>query len=213
MRRAEPIATERLSRRRLARAMPAATIAAAAGIPSTASAHLVTTGLGPFYDGISHFALSPESLLAAVALALLAGFGGAGSGRAALFAGSLGWLAGGLLGLAVPRPVDLVYPTLVPLALGLALAAGARLRPAASTAAAVLAGGFIGFANGTALGQGNLGALGVVGTVAAVFVLLSLASATAAAAEAGWARTAVRVAGSWVAAISLLLIGWWWRNG
>ena len=31
-----------------------------------AGAHLVTTGLGPFYDGISHFFLSPEDLLPAL---------------------------------------------------------------------------------------------------------------------------------------------------
>jgi urease accessory protein len=40
---------------------------------SRAEAHLVTTGLGPVYDGISHFLMSPEDLVPAFALALLAG--------------------------------------------------------------------------------------------------------------------------------------------
>ena len=37
--------------------------------PATSHAHLVNTGLGPVYDGVSHFALTPEDLLPALALA------------------------------------------------------------------------------------------------------------------------------------------------
>jgi hypothetical protein len=37
-----------------------------------AHAHLVETGLGPVYDGIAHFALTPEDLIPALALAVLA---------------------------------------------------------------------------------------------------------------------------------------------
>ena len=40
---------------------------------SPADAHLITTGLGPVYDGISHFLMSPEDLVPAFVLALLAG--------------------------------------------------------------------------------------------------------------------------------------------
>jgi hydrogenase/urease accessory protein HupE len=43
------------------------------GSARTAQAHLVTTGLGPVYDGISHFLLSPDDLIPVLALALLAG--------------------------------------------------------------------------------------------------------------------------------------------
>ena len=28
-------------------------------LPATSHAHLVNTGLGPFYDGVSHLALTP----------------------------------------------------------------------------------------------------------------------------------------------------------
>jgi hypothetical protein len=37
--------------------------------PSISQAHLVNTGLGPIYDGISHLAMSPDDLLTALALA------------------------------------------------------------------------------------------------------------------------------------------------
>jgi len=41
-----------------------------------------------------------------------------------------------------------------------------------------------------------------------VFVLVALASAFVVSLRAAWARMAVRVAGSWVAAIGLLMLGW-----
>ena len=37
---------------------------ALAGGASSAEAHLVTTGLGPIYDGIGHFFLTPEDVIA-----------------------------------------------------------------------------------------------------------------------------------------------------
>ena len=52
------------------------TVAAVTLLPAPAHAHLVTTGLGPLYDGISHLFLSFEDLLPVVALALLAGLNG-----------------------------------------------------------------------------------------------------------------------------------------
>ena len=38
-----------------------------------AEAHLDATGMGPMYDGLMHFLTSPEDLVPALALALLAG--------------------------------------------------------------------------------------------------------------------------------------------
>ena len=52
---------------------------------SPANAHLMTTGLGPIYDGISHFALSPEDLIPTAALAILAGQCGTAASRRVLF--------------------------------------------------------------------------------------------------------------------------------
>ena len=41
---------------------------AACAVSSPAEAHLVTTGLGPVYDGIAHVLLTPEDLVPVVAL-------------------------------------------------------------------------------------------------------------------------------------------------
>ena len=44
-----------------------------------------------------------------------------------------------------------------------------------------------------------------------LFVVVALAAALVVALRAPWARIAVRVAGSWIAAIGLLLLGWSFR--
>ncbi|MGH9366853.1 MAG: HupE/UreJ family protein, partial [Thermoanaerobaculia bacterium] len=45
-------------------------------MPRAAYAHLVSTGVGPFYDGAAHFLVSFEELLPVLALSLFAGLRG-----------------------------------------------------------------------------------------------------------------------------------------
>ena len=59
----------------------------------------------------------------------------------------------------------------------------------------------------------GLGALGVMGIVACVFTLTALTTSLVVPLRAVWARAAVRVAGSWIAAVGLLLFGWALRPG
>jgi hydrogenase/urease accessory protein HupE len=190
------------------------TVATLSLSPSRADAHLVTTGLGPFYDGVSHFALTPEDLLPALALALLAGQRGAFAGRLALFALPLAWLLGGALGLTLPSMSEApALTTLSFLALGGLVAAEARLAPQSVTALAVLVGVLHGYLNGAAMAQAKLGALGLVGIVSTLFVAVALAAALVVSIRVPWGRIAVRVAGSWIVAIGLLLLGWSLRPG
>lgn len=178
-------------------------------VPGTSQAHLVNTGLGPFYDGVSHFALTPEDLLPALALALLAGQRGSRSGRLTLFALPCAWLLGGLVGLSVPTVGTATgLPALSFLALGGLVAAEARLRPEWVAALAILIGLVHGYLNGTVMSQAQLRALGLIGIVSMIFVTVSLAAAMVVAIRAPWGRIAVRVAGSWIAAVGLLLLGW-----
>jgi urease accessory protein len=182
---------------------------AAALVPVAAHAHLVNTGLGPFYDGLSHFLLTPEDLLPALALALLAGLNGAGAGRTALFAMPAAWLAGGLFGLAWPALVSpALLTTLSFIALGAMVAADLRLRAHWALALAVVVGLLHGDLNGSAMAQARLGLLGLAGIVTTLFVVVALASAMVVALHAPWARIAVRVTGSWVAAAGILMLGW-----
>jgi hypothetical protein len=58
------------------------------------------------------------------------------------------------------------------------------------------------------MAQAGAGMRGVLGIVGAVFVVTALAAAAAVAWQSGWLRIAWRVAGSWIAASGLLLLGW-----
>jgi len=192
--------------------------AAAAGAlllaPGAARAHLVTTGLGPVYDGISHLLLSFEDLLPVVALALLAGLNGPAAGRRVLWALPAGWLAGGLAGVhagLAPPPLGAAAASL--LALGILVAADRRLPAAALGALGAALGAWHGFANGAGIAAAGREASALVGIVAALFLLAALVSAAVVALRPPWTRIAVRVAGSWIAAIGLLLAGWSLRAG
>jgi hydrogenase/urease accessory protein HupE len=182
-------------------------------LPSTSHAHLVNTGLGPFYDGVSHFALTPEDLLPALALALFAGQRGARAGRLALWALPAAWLLGGLAGLASPTIGGAPALTTASfLALGGLVAAEAPLRPEWVAGLASFVGLLHGYLNGSAMSQAKLGALGLAGIVGTLFVTVALAAAMVVAIRPPWGRIAVRVAGSWIAAVGLLLLGWTLRG-
>ena len=176
-------------------------------LPAEAAAHLVTTGMGPVYDGIGHLLLTPEDLVPVLALALYAGLRGSTAGRRTMFLLPLAWLAGGIAGLSVEINFPLPFPTISFMLLGLLAATDLRLPASVVPTLAVGVGVFHGFFNGSALRDGG-GLLGLVGIAIMIFVLAALASALVVAVEKTWARIAVRVAGSWIFASGLLMLGW-----
>jgi len=99
------------------------------------------------------------------------------------------------------------------LLLGALVAADARLPLIATTALAALLGLVHGSLNGLAMAGAGLGALSVLGIVASVFILAALVTSLVVPLRAAWARVAVRVAGSWIAAVGLLQLGWALRPG
>ena len=120
--------------------------------PAGAHAHLVNTGLGPVYDGISHLFLSFDDLLPVVAMALLGGLNGTVTARRVLFALPAAWLIGGIAG-------NLAGVTLLPagitsvslIALGMLVAADRRLAKGIVTVLAVAAGLLHGWLNGAGI--------------------------------------------------------------
>jgi urease accessory protein len=167
-----------------------------------AEAHLNSTGMGPIYDGFMHFLMSPEDLVPVLALALLAGLRGASHGRRALFVLPVAWLVGGLVGLAEPPSNGNAFlAALSFLVFGGLLAADAKLSLRITTALAALLGIYHGFLNGMGMGPAGVATLALLGLVA-------LSAALVVRLRAHWARIAVRVAGSWVAACGLLMLGW-----
>ena len=190
-------------------AMAAGAAMAIVLLPARADAHLVTTGLGPIYDGVSHVLSSPDDFMPIVMLALLTGLNGPAAGRRALFALTTAWLLGGVAGFVIGwTVVSSAAPVLSFLALGVLTAADRRLSPLVVTAIAVAAGLVHGALNGAAIAATGREAVGLIGIVSTVFVVAAIAAAGAASLRAAWARIVVRVFGSWVAAIGLLMLGW-----
>jgi urease accessory protein len=178
-----------------------------------AEAHLNSTGMGPIYDGLMHFLMSPEDIVPVLALALLAGLRGASHGRRALFVLPVAWFVGGLLGstTAASNGGTILLSASFLLFGGL-LALDAKLSLPVTTVLAVLLGLYHGFLNGMGSGPFGLSTLVLLGLATAVFVLVALSAAFVVQLRVHWARTAVRVAGSWVAACGLLMLGWAFRN-
>jgi hydrogenase/urease accessory protein HupE len=178
-------------------------------LPTGAEAHLVTTGLGPVYDGISHVVLSPDDLVPALIMALLAGMNGAIAGRRALFALTAAWLFGGIAAFLVGQPVvPAAAATASFLVLGVLTAADRRLSPTTVATVAAAVGLLHGWLNGVSIVDARREALGLAGIIGAIFVMVTVAAALAVSIRAVWARVAVRVVGSWVAAVGLLMLGW-----
>lgn len=178
-------------------------------LPGTAHAHLVNSGLGPLYDGALHLLLSPGDLLGLVALALLAGMRGPRAARLAVVALPIAWLLAGLAGLALPSWPELAALGIASfLVLGLLVAADARLPPIAVAVLAGMYGALHGLSNGVAVAAAGGGPSTIFGIVLGVLCLAVLATAAVIPLRAFWARIAVRVAGSWVAAVGMLMLGW-----
>ncbi len=175
---------------------------------SPAEAHLVTTGLGPVYDGISHFLMSPEDLVPVLALALLGGQCGVEVSRRVLFVLPAAWLAGGLVGLAaaVAPPPDLTW--LIFIGLGGLVAAHITPPSAAVITLASALGLFKGFINGLEMNSAGARVVPLIGIAVTVFVLTALAAAAAIALTWAPAKIALRVLGSWTTATGMLLLGW-----
>lgn len=174
-----------------------------------AHAHLMSTGFGPFYDGLTHLFITPDDLLQVIGVALLAGLAGASSARAALFALPAAWLAGSVAGRLLGAPATgATSAAVVTLAVGGLVAADAPLPAWAIAAIAGAIGLLAGGQNGAELAAAHASTLVAAGAVCALFVTLSILGGQVASVRAPWARIIVRVGGSWIAAIGLLMLGW-----
>ena len=178
-------------------------------VPARAHAHLMNTGFGPFYDGLTHLFVTPEDLLPVIALTLLGGLRGARFARAVLFVLPVAWLAGSVAGLLVTPQVTLTALTAaVTIGLGALVAADLPLPLALVVGLTVVLGMLNGGLNGMELAKVRVGALSAAGVACALFVLVALLAGQVASVRLSWARVAIRVAGSWIAAIGLFMLGW-----
>jgi urease accessory protein len=177
-------------------------------LPERADAHLPSIGLGPVYDGIFHLFLSPEDLIPVIALALLAGQRGQASSRRVLWILPVAWFTGGLVGMFIGAPRGSALTCFSFLLLGGLIAANGKISVRVMTELATILGFFHGYLNGSGINLRNDGAYFLVGLALAVFVVLALFTSFIIPLRRQWALIVVRVAGSWIAASGLLMLGW-----
>ena len=179
-------------------------------LPTVAHAHLVNSGLGPFYDGMLHLLLSPGDLLGLLAAALLAGLRGRRASRLTVLVMPAAWLLFGLVGLNLSTSLQLNFLSVLSFViLGALVALDPKRLP--EWAVAALAGSFgalHGLLNGSALSAIGAGVVSLLGIVATVFVITLIVASLVVPLRRAWTRIAVRVAGSWVTAVGILMLGW-----
>ena len=183
----------------------------AIGLPCHANAHLVTTGLGPVYDGMEHMLLSPEQWIMIAGLAFLAGLNGPAAGRTVLFTFPFAWLAGGCAGHSIQQPLPPLVPALTLVMIGGLVAADLKVLRNIVAVIAVVLGFLQGYLNGISFGTSNGITLILLGAAIVAFVIVALGAGLVVNVQ-GWRRIVVRVAGSWMAAIGILLAGWMIRK-
>jgi hydrogenase/urease accessory protein HupE len=98
------------------------------------------------------------------------------------------------------------------LALGGLVLVDARLSLRAMTALSALLGLVHGYLNGAGMGLSTSAVVAALGLASAVFVLVVLVTALVVRLRTHWARIAVRIGGSWIAASGLLMLGWSFRG-
>ena len=174
-----------------------------------AHGHLMNSGFGPFYDGFSHPLVSPEDLFPVVAMTLLAGLAGARYGRWLLSTLPVAWTIAMSAGWAISLPIVPSWATAATTVLvGVAVAADVRLPLAAFLGLAATVGTLHGLANGVDLTAKPSGLVAIAGTACCLAAIVSLLAGQVTSLRAEWARLAVRISGSWIAAIGLLMLGW-----
>lgn len=177
--------------------------------PAAAQAHLVSTRFGDFYGGMLHPLTALGHLLPWLALGLLAGLHEVRSGRWVLLALPAGLLFGILLS-RVPPDLTLVPGVNVVsfVLLGALVAFAWHLPTSALVALGAVLGSTHGYQNGLGLTEQSNVVLFVAGVTVAGYVVVTLVTAFALvfSRRTNWGRVAVRAAGSWIAAVGIMMV-------
>lgn len=177
--------------------------------PTDAQAHLVNSGLGPFYDGALHLILSPMDIVRLIALGLFAGAQGAEGGRHAVVAAPVAWFLAGAAAFAFDATGTFAIASAASLfLLGGAVAFDLKLPPLVAGVVAAGFAGLLGFQSGIALRTDNADWVALLGTAAVALAIVLPVTAVVLSATAFPVRVACRVLGSWASATGLLSIGW-----
>ncbi|MGI9471632.1 MAG: HupE/UreJ family protein [Rubripirellula sp.] len=176
--------------------------------PNSALAHSVSERFGDFYGGMLHPLTAFEHLLAFIAIGLLAGQQQPKEARWILLAFPLGLLAGCLsafwgLDLSIVIFVNRASFIVV----GLLVATAWHVPLSMLVAIGLLLGITHGYENGLGVTDEMTRLLYLPGVVLAGLLLVAIVAGATVSRHAGWQQIAIRVVGSWIAAIGILMLG------
>jgi hypothetical protein len=172
--------------------------------------------MGPLCDGVAHFGASPEDYLPVLVLGLFAGLRGPRQARLTMSPLTVAWALGGLASLVVP-PLAAIPLTGATALLFVVLGGLLAWNPNVPLSVIVSVGTAIGLVRGLDDVHGApsdlASVLAMVATCGCVLIVYALAASVTLPLKRLWLIVAVRVGGSWMAAIGLLLVGWIIRYG
>lgn len=176
-----------------------------------ADAHSMVKGVGDFYAGLLHVLTALEHVLPFIALSLLAGQRGLkAQAEAVLSVFPVALMAGAAAALWLAPPPGLAFFNIASaILLGALVAAAWPLPRAVFYGLVVVFGVSHGFANGEAITPTTKAYLFILGVGLSGLVVLAYGTLMVdflLKRKAGWIHIAVRVAGSWIAAIGVLVL-------
>ena len=173
--------------------------------PSSALAHPMK-GVGDFYAGMLHPMTSVECVLPIIALSLLAGQQNRRTAIAMLLSFPIASALAALLALVLPvSPFVAVINTSAMAVLGILVALNRSL-PEISVILSAVLGLTVGWANGGELTPDTSAYRFIPGLAVVGLLLISYGIGLVRSLDMPWAKTAVRVTGSWIAAIGILVL-------
>ena len=173
--------------------------------PSSALAHPMK-GVGDFYAGMLHPMTSVECVLPIIALSLLAGQQNRRTAIGILLSFPIATAVAALLALVLPvSPFVAVINTSAMAVLGILVALNRSL-PEISVILSAVLGLTVGWANGGELTPDTSAYRFIPGLAVVGLLLISYGIGLVRSLDMPWAKTAVRVTGSWIAAIGILVL-------
>ena len=181
-------------------------------LPSAASAHLVDSGFGDFYDGALHLIVTPGDLLIVIGIALLGGLQGSAIARTMLVSLFAGCLVGALISFVLPATLSLDRVVVVAFGLLGVLVLIDRHMPRTAIIVFAVAVGVAQGLSAVLIREQTTSWIWLAGSITSLAIIATLLAALVVAARAPWMRIAVRAVGSWLAAVSVLMLGWALRS-